>query len=72
MIITTNYNYIATRLVTTILFLFFDTNEGISLQGRGIGYHNLYNGAKLPTTICVMVPVRLQGKKTSKITAPHM
>jgi hypothetical protein len=26
------------------------------------------NGARLPTTICVMVPLRLQGKKPSKNT----
>jgi hypothetical protein len=29
------------------------------------------NGARSPTTICVMVPLRLQGKKPSKNTAYH-
>jgi hypothetical protein len=27
------------------------------------------NGTRLPTTMCVMVPVKLQGKKPSKNTA---
>jgi hypothetical protein len=29
------------------------------------------NGTRLPTTICVMVPVKLQGKKPSKNTGPE-
>ena len=46
-------------------------NYKLQLHCYQIGYHNFYNGVILPTPICVMVRVRLQGIKTSKITDLH-